>query len=164
MKIAYKPISQQRSKTLQYLAISYVATTLVLGTALVGQKIQMSRLAGRYLEAVNHINGLTNMINYQWEQANKPKTTSKSVEDMIDEVFGYQAPTMKKIARCESGLNPKAQNKNSSATGVFQVLSKLHGIEKKWLVIPEINLAVAKRILDTQGLSAWNASKHCWSR
>jgi len=34
-----------------------------------------------------------------------------------------QADRAVRIARCESGLNPRAKNRRSSATGVFQLLS-----------------------------------------
>lgn len=42
---------------------------------------------------------------------------------MIDRVFGADAPEAVRVARCESGLNPKAYNPGSGhAEGLFQIL------------------------------------------
>lgn len=54
----------------------------------------------------------------------KPKPAS--VSDMINQIFGKDAPGARRVATCESGLNPRAVNPqavgNSHAQGVFQVL------------------------------------------
>ncbi|GHO42580.1 hypothetical protein KSX_07430 [Ktedonospora formicarum] len=53
-------------------------------------------------------------------------TQSKSVEGMIDDVFGTYAPAAKRVAMCESTMNPNATNSisigGSHAAGVFQIL------------------------------------------
>jgi len=46
----------------------------------------------------------------------------------IAEEEGYQAPLfLSRLAMCESGLNPLAKNKHSSALGLFQILDS-HGL------------------------------------
>ena len=86
------------------------------------------------------------------------------VKDQIIMVFGKDAPLMTKIAFCESGLNPKARNKESTATGVFQVMASVHGISRNRLENPMVNILVAKELFDASGTNPWNASKHCWSK
>ena len=40
------------------------------------------------------------------------------------DMFGVDKDTALRIAKCESGLNPKAENVNGSATGLFQFIRK----------------------------------------
>lgn len=82
----------------------------------------------------------------------------------IKMVFGEDADLMTKVAICESGLKHNAQNKTSSARGIFQVLSKLHNIDKKWLDIPLINALVAKSLFDASGVNPWVSSRGCWNK
>ncbi len=53
-------------------------------------------------------------------------STGASVASMIDEVFGPNAWAAKRVAMCESSMNPGATNSmpigNSHAAGVFQIL------------------------------------------
>jgi hypothetical protein len=88
-------------------------------------------------------------------------------EAIIDAVFGSDATLAKKVAKCESGLNPMAANSTSSARGLFQVMQSWHKIDAKWLFNPMINTLVAKKLFDESGGSFsphWNASKHCWGK
>lgn len=58
--------------------------------------------------------------------ATSTPTKATSVEGMIDEIFGPYAPAAKRVAMCESTMNPKATNPisigGSHAAGVFQIL------------------------------------------
>lgn len=89
---------------------------------------------------------------------------SQDPQFIIERVFGKDAGLFKKIASCESSLNPNAKNKTSSARGLLQIMSSVHKIDQKWLKNPMINALVAKQLFDEQGTTPWNASKHCWSK
>lgn len=84
--------------------------------------------------------------------------------EVINFVFGKDAPVMTKIAKCESGLNPNAKNKNSTARGLFQVMSSVHGVQEKWLYNPMVNALIAKQLYDRQGTVPWASSRECWSK
>src|SRR5262249_11991792 len=51
-----------------------------------------------------------------------PHSSGGSVQSQIRAVFGPYADRALKIAACESGLNPNAASRISSAKGVFQFL------------------------------------------
>lgn len=85
----------------------------------------------------------------------------QSIEDEICAVFGSHCSDALKVARCESGLNAKSANKTSSARGLFQVMSSVHGIREKWLYNPHINIQVAKMLFDASGWEPWRASNNC---
>lgn len=54
------------------------------------------------------------------------QTNDASIENTINSVFGAYAPAAKRIAMCESTMNPNATNTmaigNSHAAGLFQIL------------------------------------------
>jgi len=87
-----------------------------------------------------------------------------TIEQKIKYVFGKDGDLMIKVASCESGLNPKAENPNSSATGLFQILSQLHQVKKQWLYNEDVNIAIAKQMFDASGTNPWKSSKKCWSK
>ena len=87
-----------------------------------------------------------------------------TIEEKIKYVFGKDGELMVRIARCESGLNPKAKNSSSSARGLFQILSKLHQVKEQWLYDEDVNIAIARQMFDASGTRPWNASKHCWNK
>lgn len=90
---------------------------------------------------------------------------AKAQDDLFVKYFGELAPTMKAIAKAESGMNDKAisePNRNGTVDyGILQVNS-IHadhvGGDVNKLLDLETNLRVSKEILDSQGLSAWT----CW--
>ena len=94
------------------------------------------------------------------QNPNKPQNP----EQIIEYVFGKDAPLMKKVAYCESHLNPKAANKQSSARGLFQIMASVHQVKESWLYSPMINSLIAKELYDKQGTTPWNSSKSCWSK
>lgn len=67
------------------------------------------------------------------------------------------------VMRCESGGNPNAYNP-SGASGLMQVLASWadnFGYSPGQLFDPAVNLHVSS-ILWADGISHWNASRHCW--
>lgn len=91
------------------------------------------------------------------------KTTREDIIKTINETFPDE-PLMLKIAWCESRLETKAKNPTSSAKGLFQILDgtwehfKCEGDPFN----AEDNIKCGKKILDGQGLSAWESSFSCW--
>lgn len=98
-----------------------------------------------------------------------PKLTQREkVEREIERVFGEKAELAKKVAFCESSLNPKATHKDSTATGLFQILRgtfrqfKCSGDPLNY----QDNIKCAKKIYDYYGefgtRGGWAASRSCW--
>ncbi len=98
-----------------------------------------------------------------------------TIEQQIENVFGEAADTMISIATCESRLlqfdydGRVIHGKIHPAdTGLFQVNMAVWSDEatKRNIDVNTVegNIQMAKVIYDTQGLSAWNPSKSCWSR
>lgn len=52
----------------------------------------------------------------------EPGQHPDEVRQTIKTFFGKYAESATKVAICESGLNPYAKNKNSTATGVLQII------------------------------------------
>jgi len=72
------------------------------------------------------------------------------------------------IARCESGFNPSAKNRSSTASGTFQYLAGTwantpEGRAGESVFDAEANIEAAVRHIAKKGTSPWNASKACWS-
>ena len=85
------------------------------------------------------------------------------VEDQIKMVFGNDSTDAIKVAKCESGLNPKARNGQSTATGVFQIMASVHGVSRTRLENPMVNILIAKELFDGTGENwrHWRASINC---
>lgn len=79
-------------------------------------------------------------------------------------------PNWDPIVACESGGNPTAQNRTSSASGLYQF------IDGTWAAYggrefaprakdatPAQQRIVADRAFAAEGLSPWNASRSCWA-
>lgn len=72
------------------------------------------------------------------------------------------------IAKCESGLNPLAKAKTSSASGIFQFIKstwnstvkKLLWGENQDVFDPKLNIIAGIFLLKTEGASHWE----CWSK
>ena len=88
---------------------------------------------------------------------------TSDVEDWRPLVAGHFEPEDVDRILClmehESGGNPNAANPRSSARGLMQVMASVWADEfdVTWdqLYEPEINLYVARQILDRQGFTAW---------
>jgi hypothetical protein len=84
------------------------------------------------------------------------------------------APTMVKVAMCESGLVHREngeliRNKNgSSARGAFQVMMSYHGPEMKKMGLDprrtDEYLAYVRFLYDRQKLTPWAESRSCWGK
>jgi hypothetical protein len=83
-----------------------------------------------------------------------------SIEDKIRKTFPENPEVMLAIAKAESKLNPHAinrANRNGSVdVGLFQINS-IHGYDEEFLKNEDNNLKVARKIYDTQGITAWSA-------
>lgn len=81
-----------------------------------------------------------------------------TVQGMIEARWagtGHDARAVR-IARCESGLNPQAKNKRSSASGVFQIVSRTwraHADADMNVFNAHDNIEVAYRIWLSDGRS-----------
>ena len=68
------------------------------------------------------------------------------------------------VIRYESGGDPNAKNPRSSARGLFQILGRLwapfFGIERDDLYDSELNVRLARRILDRSSWNAWSVYKN----
>lgn len=83
--------------------------------------------------------------------------------------YGVDAELLLRIAQCESGLNPSAKNRNSSASGLFQFMPSTYrnspsGAAGLSIWDPRANAEAAAFKIANGALRAWNASRHCWSR
>lgn len=79
------------------------------------------------------------------------------------------APDWGPIIHCESGGNPNAKNRNSSASGLFQFINgtwAAYGGREfaptARQATPAEQLIVANRAYAAEGYKPWNASKNCW--
>lgn len=85
----------------------------------------------------------------------------ETIEQEVRMVFGSKANEALKVMHCESGGNPKAKNKESTATGLFQIMASVHGVRRDWLMNPTVNIQIAKALYDASGWEPWRASNSC---
>lgn len=82
--------------------------------------------------------------------------TPKTIEEKIRATFPEDPDTAIAIAKCESGMNPKAFNGNNSNgsidSGLMQINS-VHGVSKHMLMDVDVNLAVARVVYERAGNS-----------
>lgn len=79
-----------------------------------------------------------------------------SIEQMILARFGAAGPRAVRIARCESGFNPRAKNRYSTAYGIFQFLDstwRSTGIAKT--SDPALQIEAAYRLWLARGFQPW---------
>lgn len=120
------------------------------------------------------------LIAYALEQPNKvPEIQLKiekqlTVQELIikySEEYNIPSKLTLTIAKCESGFKPTAQNKTSTASGIFQFLNGTWiqtrtqmgldtSLELK--MNAEENIKTAMWKIANGGLRAWDASKSCW--
>ena len=82
--------------------------------------------------------------------------------------YGISADLPLRIARCESGYNQFSQNRNSTASGIFQYLSSTWnntsaGRKGVSVFDADANVLMAVSSIATHGTAPWLASKNCWS-
>ncbi len=99
---------------------------------------------------------------------------SQTVEEYVRDYFA-DTPILAEVASCEShfrqfGKDGKViKNANSSAVGLFQIMSSIHASladENLGLDIYSLqgNAAYGRYLYEHQGLKPWEASKACWSK
>jgi soluble lytic murein transglycosylase-like protein len=80
-----------------------------------------------------------------------------SVESMVEQTFGPHAEQAKRVAMCESTMNPNAQNP-SGASGLFQILPSTFASTSqagKSVYDPAANVQAAYEVFSRDGFS-WN--------
>lgn len=101
---------------------------------------------------------------------NKPLVIEKvekveTVEETIRRISGdfSEVDTLVEIAKCESSFNRLAENKVSSAKGIFQILN-MHGLTAIERFDVEKSTKWAIQEATKNGFKAWASSKNCWSK
>ena len=85
-------------------------------------------IKGLNLDGYFSINKVKEPVQYKYTQLklnhNTPSKNKQILEQTLDKygITGNKKTTLMKIASLESGFNPKAQSKNSSAAGYFQFI------------------------------------------
>jgi len=97
------------------------------------------------------------------------KSETQSVEDIIRYIAKQECvdPDLCiKVAKCESGLDPRAININASGSrdrGLFQINDKYHPeMTDEMCFSPEQSTKFFCKAFKNGNLSWWNASKKCW--
>ena len=96
------------------------------------------------------------VLNTSASEIPQESSSQLSLEDKILQAFNGDVE-MVQIAKAESRLNPMAYNENRNGTidvGIFQINSTW-GYSKEYLENVDNNIAVAKKVLDKQGKTAW---------
>lgn len=94
-----------------------------------------------------------------------PPPAPGSVEATITEVFGAHGPAAIRVARCESGLNPRAVSRGGKNWGLFQIntvhRSRVVAMGYQWedLLDARVNALVARSIFDEQGWRPWGCRR-----
>jgi hypothetical protein len=103
-------------------------------------------------------------------------TSTSSIVEEIDQVFGTSSPIMVQVASCESGLREYDENTgkilrgivNHDDVGVFQINIDHHQDEvlatTTNIYTAHGNILFAKYLFDQSGLQPWASSKSCWSK
>lgn len=108
------------------------------------------------------------------ELAERAAVKKKLVKKAVTLVSAAPVPVSAAVARsilptiavCESGNDPEARNKTSSAKGLLQI------IDGTWAAFrcqgnvlnADDNFACGMKIATQSGLHHWNESKYCWSK
>jgi hypothetical protein len=115
----------------------------------------------------------------------KPKTLVKEAKkdqiayngscyDYVDEMatkYNVDGKVMRRIIKAESGGNPNAKNKNSTASGCSQFIKStwegtLRQMGREYIspFDPRTNVEAMAFKISRGGIGAWNASKSKWSK
>ena len=84
-------------------------------------------------------------------------SSSNSIEEEIAEVFGAEHKIAMAIAKAESGLNPRAINRNrdgSKDIGIFQINDR-HGWSDEDRFDWKTNIRIAKELRNRRGWTEW---------
>ena len=115
----------------------------------------------------------------------KPKTPAREAKndqiayngscyDYVDEMatkYNVDSEVMRRIIKAESGGNPNAKNKNSTASGCSQFIKStwegtLRQMGREYIspFDPRTNVEAMAFKISRGGIGAWNASKSKWSK
>lgn len=85
--------------------------------------------------------------------------------------YNVDGELMKRIIKAESGGNPNAKNKNSTASGCSQFIKStwegtLRQMGKEYIspFDPKTNVEAMAFKISRGGINAWNASKSKWNK
>lgn len=84
-------------------------------------------------------------------------STGNSIETEIADVFGAESRIALAVAKAESGLNPKAINRNRDGSrdmGIFQINDR-HGWSDEERLDWRTNIRIAKELYDSRGWNEW---------
>ncbi len=101
-------------------------------------------------------------------QDNEPPSKWRAVIIEASQRNGADPTIAVRIARCESGFNPTAQNKTSTASGLFQFLTSTWESQSVKYGItgykndPYLQIELATKIMADQGYGRWESSIGCW--
>jgi len=89
----------------------------------------------------------------------------ETTEETIRRVAGSfpEVETLVKIAFCESSFDRLAENKVSTAKGIFQIMN-VHGLTAIERFNVETSTKWAVNEVTKNGFKAWASSKICWSK
>lgn len=88
-----------------------------------------------------------------------PYEDSKPVAQIVQEIFGKDAPMALKVFTCESGLSPTSTNKSAieNSIGVAQINSMAHrDADPLKLYDAEYNIKYAKGLYDKESWRPWS--------
>lgn len=105
---------------------------------------------------------------------NEPPTQApqnESIEQIIRRVaakWGVDQELAVRVAKCESALNPRAINVNTTGSrdrGIYQINDYYHPkVTDEQAFDPEFSADFFCNAVKAGKLSWWNASKHCWNK
>lgn len=94
----------------------------------------------------------------------KPKDVPGLIK-YYSEVYNIDYRLPMEVARAESGFNPLAKNKHSTASGVFQFIRSTWAENCEGDVFnADDNVRCAVRMIGEGGIRHWDASKHVWGK
>lgn len=149
-------------KKLSNQSIFLLGALYVIITALIGYQF-INQSKAYFVDVLKPNTVIKEVVKTETEEIE----AEKSVQDKIvyyADIYGVDKDTALKVAECESGFNPKAENIEGSATGVYQ------WIRKSWKNNCEGDVynADANIICFAQNFNKhpewWSASKGCWGK
>ena len=113
-----------KTKTKQFAVILIIATIIILGVTRLFEEAEKITQINK-AKAVGFFD-----MSYQTQTVNITKKEASKIGSVTDKIryyskiFGVDPNTALRIGKCESNLNPNAENINGSATGIYQFIRK----------------------------------------
>ena len=95
------------------------------------------------------------------QEAPQPTPTPDHIEvrkQIVRDVFGADGEDAIKVFTCEGLRSNKCNdglNKNGSVDCGIAQINSVHGVARKWLLNPEINVRIAYQLFQEQGWNPW---------